>query len=361
MEINFSQIRTHDGSKNSGFEELICQIAHLQKPDNGKRFVKKDGAGGDAGVECYWILDDGSEICWQAKYFLDGMNSSRWQQIDESFTTALEKHPKLTHYVVCLPLDKADSRKKGRGGKQVVSVEDEWLEHVKKWESQAKAAGSKITFSYWGKHEITTFLTIDDPLYSGRALYWFNEPFFGTDVFRNIAKRSQDSLGDRYTPEFHVELPIAKSFDGLCLNPSWWDLLKEKKAELKDVSLDVLSFLNKEGNTEGRSLNRESIKSLDEKLNYFLEEFSRRITQKDFHNRISSMSSLLEELSKLYAEIYKDAHDKIDWSERKDNSRSALYKLSGAIDDLASFLKQRKALSSQTKTALLYGEAGIGK
>ncbi len=93
MEINFSQIRTHDGSKNSGFEELICQIAHLQKPDNGKRFVKKDGAGGDAGVECYWILDDGSEICWQAKYFLDGMNSSRWQQIDESFTTALEKHP----------------------------------------------------------------------------------------------------------------------------------------------------------------------------------------------------------------------------------------------------------------------------
>ena len=87
MEINFSQIRTHDGSKNSGFEELICQIAHLQKPDNGKRFVKKDGAGGDAGVECYWILDDGSEICWQAKYFLDGMNSSRWQQIDESFTT----------------------------------------------------------------------------------------------------------------------------------------------------------------------------------------------------------------------------------------------------------------------------------
>ena len=66
MEINFSQIRTHDGSKNSGFEELICQIAHLQKPDNGKRFVKKDGAGGDAGVECYWILDDGLVICWQA-------------------------------------------------------------------------------------------------------------------------------------------------------------------------------------------------------------------------------------------------------------------------------------------------------
>lgn len=127
MEINFSHIRTHDGSKNSGLEELICQIAHLQKPDNGKRFVKKDGAGGDAGVECYWILEDDSEICWQAKYFLEGMNSSRWQQIDESFATALEKHPKLAHYIVCLPLDKADSRKKGKGGRQVTSVEDEGI------------------------------------------------------------------------------------------------------------------------------------------------------------------------------------------------------------------------------------------
>lgn len=361
MDINFSCIRTHDGSKNSGFEELICQIAHLQKPGDGKRFVKKDGAGGDAGVECYWILEDDSEICWQAKYFLDGMNSSRWQQIDESFTTALEKHSKLTHYIVCLPLDKADSRKKGKGGKQVVSVEDQWLEHIKKWEGQAKAVGRKIEFSYWGKHEITTFLTLDDPLYSGRALYWFNEPFLGKEVFRSIAKRSQDSLGDRYTPEFHVELPIAKSFDGLCLNFSWWDLLKERRSELKDASSDVISFLKAENKKGDVSLNIESINSLADQLNDVVDEFGKGIADKDFHNRISKINSLLEELSKLYAEVYKDVHDKIDWSERKDNSRSSLYKLDNAIDDLASFIKQKKAISSQTKAALLYGEAGIGK
>ena len=361
MEINFSQIRTHDGSKNSGFEELICQIAHLQKPDAGKRFVKKDGAGGDAGVECYWILEDGSEICWQAKYFLDGMNSSRWQQIDESFTTALEKHPKLTHYIVCLPLDKADSRKKGKGGKQVVSVEDEWLEHIEKWVRQAKAVDRQIEFSYWGKHEITTFLTIDDPRYSGRALYWFNEPFLGTEVFRNIAKRAQDSLGDRYTPEFHVELPIAKSFDGLCLNFSWWGLLKEKKSELKDASSNVISFLKAEDKKGNISVNSENINRLADHLNEFLDEFGKGIADKDFHNRMSKINSSLEVISKLYAEVYKDAHDKIDWSERKDNSRSSLYRLDGAIDDLASFVKQKKAISSQTKAALLYGEAGIGK
>ncbi len=361
MALDFHRIRTHDGSKNSGFEELVCQIAHLQRPNNGTMFVRKEGAGGDAGVECYWVLDDASEIGWQVKYFPDGLNSSRWQQIDVSFSTALTKHPNLNHYVVCLPLDKADSRKKGKGGKQVVSVEDEWLEHVKKWKDQAKNIGREIEFSYWGKHEITTFLTIDNPLYSGRALYWFNEPFLGAEVFGNIVKRSKDSLGDRYTPEFHVDLPIARSFDGLCLNSSWWELLREKKSDIKDAGLDVISFLNEESKREGASLDRKKVSGLKERLDTVLDEFVKGITHKDFHKRISGISCSIGRLSMIYAQIYEDAHDKIDWSGRKDNFRSSLYKFSSAIDGLEYFLTQKNIVSSQAKSTLLYGEAGIGK
>ncbi len=361
MVLDFHQIRTHDGSKNSGFEELICQLAHLRRPDNGKIFVRKEGAGGDAGVECYWVLDDNAEKCWQAKYFPDGLNSSRWKQIDESFSTALKKHPNLNQYVVCLPLDKADSRRKVRVGKQVVSVENEWLKHVQKWKGQAKKIGREIKFSYWGKHEITNFLTIDDPLYSGKALYWFNEPFLGSEIFRNIAKRSQKSLGDRYTSEFHVDLPVARSFDGLCLNSAWWELLREKKSDLKNTGLDVISFLNEENKSGDTSLDNEKIRSLSDQLNALVDEFDKAVRFKDFHKRIIGISSSLEQLSKLYAEVYDDVYDKIDWSERKDNSRTNLYKLFSVIDDLESFFKQKKVVSSQTKSALLYGEAGIGK
>jgi len=361
MQINFSEIRTHNGSINSGFEELICQLAHLQRPDNGKRFVKKEGAGGDAGVECYWILDDNSEIGWQAKYFPDGLNSSRWQQIDESFSTALEKHPNLKQYVVCLPIDKADSRKKGRGGKRVVSVEDEWLTHVKKWKEQAKKIGREIEFIYWGKHQITSLLLTDSPLYSGRALYWFNEPFLGSKIFQGIAKRSQDSLGDRYTPEFHVELPIARSFDGLCLNSSWIDLLKEKKSDLKEAGVDVVTFLRKEKETRSSLLENDRIKVLNEQLNKVINDFDKGITHKDFHERLSNISFNLEHLSNNYSEIYQEINNKIDWTERKDNSRNILYKLSHLIDDIIYFLKQKKTVLSQTKSVLLHGEAGIGK
>jgi len=95
-ELNFSNIRNHDGSSDNGFEELVCQLAHLSPPENADYFVRKDGAGGDAGVECYWKLNDGSEHAWQAKYFLNSLESNQWSQISKSVKTALEKHPNLT-------------------------------------------------------------------------------------------------------------------------------------------------------------------------------------------------------------------------------------------------------------------------
>lgn len=361
MEINFSQIRSHAGSKNSGFEELICQLAHLQRLDNRKRFVKKEGDGGDAGVECYWILDDGTEICWQAKYFLDGMNSSRWQQLDDSFTTALEKHPNLKHYVVCLPLDKADSRKTGRGGKKVVSVEDEWLERVKKWKQQAKAVDREIEFSYWGKHEIINFLTIDDPLYSGKALYWFNEPFIGKNAFQKILNSSKISLGDRYTPDFHVELPIMKKFDGLSLDTSWWELLRDKRKELKKAGSEIVSFFKKEIDSEATLLNTVKIDLLESQFNSFLDKLTKGILNKSFHTQVKEFSCSLDQLSKIFAEVYEEAYEKIDWTDKRSGSRTALPEFSSIVNEFKYFLKDNVSVASQKKAALLYGEAGIGK
>ena len=104
-ELDFTRIRSFDGSKDGGFEELVCQLAHLNKPEKGKLFVRKDGAGGDAGVECYWILEDGSEYAWQAKYFTERLENSEWSQIDNSVQTALNKHPNLTKYYISVPRD----------------------------------------------------------------------------------------------------------------------------------------------------------------------------------------------------------------------------------------------------------------
>ena len=172
LNIDFSKIRNHDGSQDNGFEELICQLAHLSPPDNADYFVRKDGAGGDAGVECYWKLTDGSEHAWQAKYFLSNLEASQWKQISESVESALVKHPDLTKYYVCLPRDWNDSRKKGRGEKLINSNWDKWVEHVEKWSKLAKEKGMNVQFTYWCKHEISLMLqTVDNPRYAGKALY----------------------------------------------------------------------------------------------------------------------------------------------------------------------------------------------
>ena len=222
LDLDFSKIRTHDGSKDNGFEELICQLAHLSRPENADYFVRKEGAGGDAGVECYWKLKDGTEHVWQAKYFTESLEKSQWKQISHSVETALNKHPHITKYYVCLPRDWTDSRKNSQKGTVINSAWDKWTDYVKKWKEYADAKGMNVEFEYWCKHEISQMLQReDDPNYSGRALYWFNEPIINMELFKSIAKKSRETLGERFTPEHHLDLPIAKQFEGLGLSPDW--------------------------------------------------------------------------------------------------------------------------------------------
>ena len=56
VDINFKSIREYDGSQQNGFEELVCQLARLNPPKDAKTFIRKEGAGGDAGVECFGFV-----------------------------------------------------------------------------------------------------------------------------------------------------------------------------------------------------------------------------------------------------------------------------------------------------------------
>ena len=181
--IDFSQIRNHDGSQSKGFEELVCQLARLSKPENAKEFIRKDGAGGDAGVECYWKLQDGSEHAWQAKYFLKPLGSSQWNQISTSVKSALSKHPDLTKYYICLPKDRNDSRRSSTKGRQITSELDKWNQHVEKWKAIAATKSMQVEFEYWGEHEILLMLQRDTSDFAGIAKYWFGTPTPGpTDI-----------------------------------------------------------------------------------------------------------------------------------------------------------------------------------
>ena len=94
IEIDFTKIRPLQGDRRHGFEEFCCQLAKLEIREKFPYqfieacFNRKDGKGGDAGVECYYVFPDGTEWGWQAKYFIDVLADSQWRQVDDS----VERH-----------------------------------------------------------------------------------------------------------------------------------------------------------------------------------------------------------------------------------------------------------------------------
>ncbi len=90
--IDWQNLRSYNGSQNSAFEELCCQLAAYENENLPKnsRFIRKGTP--DAGVECYWQLPNGNELGWQAKFFLSTPGPPQWREIDDSVKAALEKH-----------------------------------------------------------------------------------------------------------------------------------------------------------------------------------------------------------------------------------------------------------------------------
>ena len=72
-------------------------------------------------------LPNDYESGWQVKFFRDtGVRGLR-QQIEDSIKKALEKHPRLVSYTICLPFDRPDARIEGQE-----SFLDKWNQHVDK-------------------------------------------------------------------------------------------------------------------------------------------------------------------------------------------------------------------------------------
>jgi len=349
--IDFSRIRPHGGSQNKGFEELVCQLAHLSKPANAKYFVRKDGAGGDAGVECYWKLNDGSEHAWQAKYFMGTLGDTQWGQITRSVKSALDKHPKLAKYYVCLPIDRSDT--------QI----NKWETHVRKWKEMSKERSVQVKFCYWGQHEISSMLQRDTDDFAGRAKYWFSEPILTMDIFKELARKSENALGERYTPEQHIDLPIAHKFEALGNTENWWKELAGHVKKWTDVSSQSGKRLVKV--LEG--LGYPKYRNIQTWIDAISNSLQVGLTEKLF---VDEIDNYIEELNVLYSYLIdmssrlSDIDELLGTEKTPDMSRSFrhnFYRFRTDVKVLVEFLKGSSCKLAQQKKALLTGDAGIGK
>jgi hypothetical protein len=214
LPLAWDRLRPWDGSVRTAFEMLCNHFAAHEPTAAGAVFIPK--APPDGGVESYWAYRDGTEWGFQAKFFTSSLGASEWGQIDDSVKTALLKHPNLTRYTVCLPIDRADPRKPGQEW-----FKDAWDKHVAKWTQWATEQNRTVDFDYWGETELSDRFAQER--HAGRHYFWFHKELFSDEWFRIHLERTKENAGPRYTPKLNVELPVSRAFEGLYRSRSLWE------------------------------------------------------------------------------------------------------------------------------------------
>ncbi len=201
-------------------------MARRESVPEGSAFTRKGKP--DAGIECYWALRTGDEFGWQAKYFLS-LDSTQWAQLDDSVKTALDKHPRLIRYYVCVATDLPDARLAGQ-----TSAYQKWLDHVVKWSGWATAKEMSVQFIWWGSHELLDRLAL--PANAGLARFWFDAAVFDSRWFDKRLQEAISTAGPRYTPKVNVDLPIIREFDAFGRTSEWVKRLKRHAADISKAA-----------------------------------------------------------------------------------------------------------------------------
>jgi hypothetical protein len=352
-----------NASQNYAFEELCCQLVENELVPKGARFVRKGSP--DAGVECFWQLPNGDEWGWQAKFFVSAFSAGEWAQIDESVKTAIEKHPRLTKYTICSPLNLPDARIEGQK-----SALSKWADHKEKWKDMATTLGLNVEFVYWGDTEIWSRLSRDE--HRGRVLFWFNEQMFPVDWFSKQIAEAIANAGPRYTPELNVDLPLARNFDGLGRTAHFYSRIASMYGEVKKRNA-----LCHPGplNTVLDDAYRELERSMQELL-VTLDELRSTNQSIPFESALSRLARTKDPINNCLARLddeEKSIDTKREGPEAANSSqlparygkfrdhRYHLGELLRSLQKLESVLQSKESQLANVPALVIVGDAGIGK
>lgn len=347
LSLDFTRIREHRGTQMGGFEELCCQLAALEDPAEDSRFIRK-GPGADQGLECCRAYVEGHEVGWQAKYFMNGFEVAQVSQITESLQRALAAHPKLTKFILCLPVDLQDNR----SGKKLSQ-----LERYEAWRSKsiadAATHGRTLAIELWSASNITERLGRDTPAYSGRARYWFDTLRFNSAWFREKFNVQRQNIGERYSPESHVDLPIEQSLQALARDPR---LLEEPSVWAAKITYRLDGTV--------RSLAREGLTQVVDNLKQaytpLVDALASSPTTLDAPIPLDAWLALTkdctESVSCALAELQKKDPDRDRTLVRKD-----LLDLYASVDHVRGELASTRWRLANKRELVITGPAGIGK
>ncbi|MEV0406639.1 hypothetical protein [Actinoallomurus sp. NPDC050550] len=232
-EINFEHMRgkAPSGSRRDGFEELCSQLMIsgglvAWPPDT----IFSTFGNPDGGREGRGVLSSGASWCWQAKYLFE-LGDAAFSQIDKSVRRAISTEANLARYYVLLPYDPPAG-----DTPRTKSAFTKWNEYVERREAAAESVGKTVRFIYLGEHQLRSCLL--QPSQVGRLRYWFDLDGFSDERFIEIVARAEADVGERYSPELNVGLPISQVFEGLGRTTAFQDVIRVKLGALRKARGD---------------------------------------------------------------------------------------------------------------------------
>ncbi|WP_116817473.1 ATP-binding protein [Pseudomonas syringae] len=354
--MDYRRIRGMDSGQRLAFEELVCQLARREPPAADAEFRRIEGAGGDGGIEAYWLLRDGSEVGFQAKYYLKAGDID-WANIDDSVKRALQSHPSLTKYVLALPCDLTDKTGKQGGGKRGW---EHWEAHKATWASYVPP-GHKVEFIPWTASELTNRLSLSNA--EGLRRYWFGDVEFSPSWLSEKVEWAVKSLDERYHPEDHVEVGIERLFKVILHDQSIISELQSK--------IDKLCTLAKINNAEKQlgSASTSLMKSIASQVKK-LGESGKKLTSDAWltwplAECLGCIEDISDNVHTLQSIAWKAKEEKRKEKTSSDHSldylQHQLSELSDASYELRSSLQDRYFSAEPSRSFFLYGKAGTGK
>ncbi|WP_439528000.1 hypothetical protein [Pannonibacter sp.] len=353
-DIDFRRIRAHGGSRDRGFEELVCQLASLEPREEEAVFYRK-GIGADGGVECFARHADGSETGWQAKYFFE-FGAPQVGQLNKSIEQALDKHTKLQKFIVGLPFDLRDAR---IGEKQTEL--ERWERWKKRWEEVATKNGRSLEIALWSASDLTERLGRDAPLYRGRAAFWFDEVVLTPEWFRSKFEIARAGLGARYTPATNIELPIRRTIQYFCRCPALFSEVDAWSLQVSERGYRAVEQLRRHSAAD-------TLKERAEKLADALQALVHQLNHTSADPGFAFPTSLLEtSIAAVHGAC--SACNRALWSlpteegKKRDDryGEYTLSQLSGLLYDMDEALQSDRWRIVNSRRLLVSGDAGVGK
>ncbi len=226
--LDFRRLRGGVDGQRGSFERLLRHLAEVIPPARATEFRPIEGAGGDGGVEAYWVIEDGTQQGYQAK-FHEEAGDINWTALNGSIMTAISTHPAMTRITVGMPCDLTDVRNQ-RG----TSAREKWNKRLQDWK---EAAGERpFTVDFLGGSQIERMLT--DTRAAGLREYWFGERELSESWLRERFEQTVAALDERYHPEDHVDVEASQLFQALRGSAEWRDGYQQPVAALAELLPD---------------------------------------------------------------------------------------------------------------------------